>query len=118
MSKFALAAAAVLAVVATPGAAAAPAHAYRCVDVAGRAAHYRIGPAEIRFWRAAVKRWSDNWCDERGARCAAAAGGVEARGEDWTMTFGASGALVVSTDAADEELTCTAIQGDPEPGVS
>lgn len=114
MSKFAFAAAAVILLAAAPGAAAPnTALAYRCVDAAGHAAHYKLGGSEIRFWRAAVKRWSDNWCEEDGARCAAAAGGVEAQGEDWRMTFEASGALMVSTDAADENLTCTAITGDP-----
>jgi len=113
MSKFALAAAAVLLAAASPGSAAAPAKTYRCTDVAGHSTHYKLGASEIRFWRAAIKRWSDNWCEEPGARCAAAGAGLEARGEDWTLKFDSAGGLVVSTDAADEELKCTAIEGDP-----
>jgi len=114
MWKFALAAGAIVLAAATPGAAAGPAKTYRCANLAGQANHYKLGASEIRFWRAPVRSWSDNWCAEAGATCRATTdGGLEAKGEDWTMTFSAAGALMVSTDAADEELSCTLIEGDP-----
>jgi len=113
MWKFALAALAISAAAATPGAARSSAQAFRCVDAAGHAAHYRLGAGEIRFWRAAIRKWSDNWCEEQGATCRADGAGLDARGEDWTVKFDGAAALMVSTDAADENLTCTAISGDP-----
>lgn len=114
MSKFAFAAAAVILLAAAPGVAAPnSAQAWRCADAAGHAAHYKLGASEIRFWRAAIRKWSDNWCEESGATCRAAGQGVDARGEDWTVKFDGTAALMVSTDAADENLTCTAISGDP-----